>query len=95
MLDLASAGLGTHYRKPVDLVENTIDWSLEDQGLLAIRGRTQFSRTLAPLGREAQMFWEYLNYALALLGLGLIWLMRRQHEHQARLRYAEILGQVA
>jgi ABC-2 type transport system permease protein len=95
MLDLATAGLGTHYTKPVDLVENAIDWSLEDQGLLAIRGRTQFSRTLAPLGREAQMFWEYLNYALVLLGLALIWLLRRQHERQARLRYAEILGQVA
>jgi len=95
MLDLAAAGLGTHYTKPVDLVENAIDWSLEDRGLLSIRGRSQFSRTLAPLDREAQVFWEYLNYALALLGLLLVWFLRRQHERRAQLRYAEILDSVA
>ena len=95
MLDLAAAGLGTHYLKPVELVENAIDWSLEDRGLLAIRGRAQFSRTLAPLDREAQVFWEYLNYTLALLGLVLIWFLHRRQVRQTQLRYAEILGQIA
>lgn len=92
MLDLAAAGLGTRYLKPVELVENAIDWSLEEGGLLAIRGRAQFSRTLAPLGRDAQMFWEYLNYGLALFGLLLVWLLRRQVNQQARRRYAAVLG---
>ncbi len=92
MLDLAASGLGTRYLKPVQLVENAIDWSLEDRGLLAIRGRTHFSRTLNPLDRESQVFWEYLNYGLALFGLLLIGLIRRQTNKRAALRYAAVLG---
>ena len=76
-------------------MENVVDWSLEDRGLLAIRGRAHFSRTLDPLDRESQVFWEYLNYGLALLGLLLIGLIRRQTHKQAALRYAAILGPVA
>ena len=93
MLDLAAAGLGTRYLKPVDLVANAVDWSLEDRGLLAIRGRAQFSRTLDPLDRDTQMFWEYLNYGLALLGLVVVWLIRRQVNTQAQQRYAEVRGE--
>ena len=92
MLDLAASGLGTRYLKPVQLVENAIDWSLEDRGLLAIRGRAHFSRTLNPLDRESQVFWEYLNYGLALFGLLLIGLIRRQANKRAALRYAAVLG---
>ncbi len=92
MLSLATSGLGTRYLKPVQLLENAIDWSLEDRGLLTIRGRAQFSRTLNPLGRESQMFWEYLNYGLALFGLVLIWWMRRRIDNRAQMRYAALLG---
>ena len=92
MLDLAAAGLGTRYLAPVDLLANAVDWSLEDRGLLAIRGRAQFSRTLEPLDRGAQVFWEYLNYALALLGLLLVWVLRRQVRRRAALRYAALLN---
>ncbi len=95
MLDLAASGLGTRYLNPVQLVENAVDWSLEDRGLLAIRGRAHFSRTLDPLDRESRVFWEYLNYGLALLGLVLVWLIRRQVGRRARLRYASILGATA
>jgi ABC-2 type transport system permease protein len=92
MLDLASSGLGTRYLKPVQLVENAIDWSLEDRGLLDIRGCAHFSRTLDPLSRESQMFWEYLNYGLALLGLFLVWLIRGQITKKRQLGYAAVLG---
>jgi ABC-2 type transport system permease protein len=92
MLDLAASGLGTRYLKPVELVENAIDWSLEERGLLAIRGRAQFSRTLEPLSREALVFWEYLNYGLAVLGLLLVWLIRRRVSAGARRRHAAVLG---
>jgi len=92
MLDLAASGMGTRYLKPVQLVENAIDWSLEDRGLLAIRGRAHFSRTLDPLDRESQLFWEYLNYGLALFGLLLIALFRRQTNKRAAARYAAVLG---
>jgi ABC-2 type transport system permease protein len=94
MLDLAASGLGTRYLKPVELVENAVDWSLEDRGLLAIRGRAQFSRTLDPLDRESQVFWEYLNYGLALLGLIGVWLARRWVTKRARQRDTVLLGTV-
>ena len=92
MLDLATSGMGTRYLKPVQLMENAIDWSLEDRGLLAIRGRAHFSRTLDPLDREAQLFWETLNYGLALFSLLLIGFIHRQTNKRAALRYAAILG---
>ncbi len=92
MLDLASSGMGTRYLKPIQLVENAIDWSLEDRGLLAIRGRANFAHTLNPLDRESQLFWEYLNYGLPLLGLFLIALIRRQTNKRAASRYAAVLG---
>jgi ABC-2 type transport system permease protein len=92
MLDLASSAMGTQYLKPIQLVENALDWSLEDRGLLAIRGRANFSRTLNPLDRESQLFWEYLNYGLPLFGLLLIGLIRRQTNKRAISRYAAILG---
>ena len=92
MLDLAASGLGTRYLKPVQLIENAVDWSLEDRGLLSIRGRAQFSRTLDPLDRDAQLFWEYLNYGLALLGLLMVWLVRRQIHKQSQRHYAVLLG---
>jgi ABC-2 type transport system permease protein len=90
-LDLATQTLGTHYLNPVQLVENAVDWSLEDQGLLSIRGRTHFSRTLPPLGRNTQIVFEYLNYGLALFALFLVWLLRRRVVAQTRLRYQAIL----
>lgn len=92
MLRLATAAMGTRYIKPVELVENAVDWSLEDRGLLAIRGRAQFSRTLDPMEQESRVFWEYLNYGMALFGLLIVWLMRRRVRQRAELRYAAILG---
>ncbi len=90
-LDLASSGLGTRYFNPVQLVENAVDWSLEDRGLLGMRGRAHFSRTLQPLDRQSQMFWEYLNYGLALLGLLVVWLLRRRSARQARIHYRALM----
>ncbi len=90
-LELASAALRTRYFNPVKLVENAVDWSLEERGLLSIRGRGHFSRTLEPLDREAQQFWEYLNYALALLGLAVVWLIRRGARRRMQHHYQTVL----
>jgi ABC-2 type transport system permease protein len=92
MLDLAASGMGTRYLNSVQLVENAIDWSLEDSGLLSLRGRAHFSRTLDPLDQKTPMFWEYLNYGLALLGLLVVWLIRRQSNRRAQIRYAAVLS---
>ena len=85
---------GTAYDKPTELVQNIVEWSLEDQGLLSIRGREHFARTLTPLSRQAQAFWEYLNYAAVLGGLGLIWLFNRRRRRAAGLRHLKLLEQV-
>jgi len=94
VLNLASEGLGTLYTRPVEFVQNAIDWSLEDRGLLAIRSRAQFARTLAPMERNDQLFWEYLNYGLALLGLVAVWFWRRRVRRTNQLRYHSILAEV-
>jgi len=91
VLNLASEGMGTLYTKPVEFLQNAVDWSLEDRGLLAIRSRAQFARTLAPLEHGGQLFWEYLNYALALLGLAGVWLWRRWVRRAEQVRYQSIL----
>lgn len=83
IIDLVSSTLGTRYRTPVQLIENAVDWSLEDRGLLAIRGRAQFAHTLPPLERAGQMFWEYTTYVLVLSGLVVVWLMYRLRRRRA------------
>lgn len=92
--NLMSQALGTRYLKPAEFAQNLIDWSLEDQGLLGIRSRGHFARTLVPLGRDAQAFWEYLNYGLAAAGLVLVWFLNRRRRRTAEARYAEILREV-
>jgi ABC-2 type transport system permease protein len=94
VLDLASEGLGTLYTQPVEFLQNAIDWSLEDRGLLAIRSRAQFARTLIPMERSGQLFWEYLNYGLALLGLVAVWFWRRSVRRAEQRRYQAILAEV-
>ena len=74
ILSLLSQVDRTQYLTPLSFAQNLVDWSLEDRGLLALRARGGlFSRTLGPVKAGEQPFWEYLNYVLALLGLGLVY----------------------
>jgi ABC-2 type transport system permease protein len=92
-ISLATEATRTVYTKPVELVQNTVDWALEDRGLLALRGRGQYSRLLEPLDRGGQMFWEYLNYALALAGLALVYWLHRRSRIARQRRYAALLSE--
>ena len=87
VLTMASEGMGTLYTKPLEFMQNVIDWSLEDQGLLSIRGRSRFSQTLVPLQPDEQALWEYLNYGLALAALLGTWLWRRRSQRVSLARY--------
>jgi ABC-2 type transport system permease protein len=91
---LVTQALGAQYLKPAELAQNIIDWSLEDQGLLGIRSRDHFARTLIPLQRTTQAFWEYVNYGLAIGGLALVWFVYRRRRRLAEARYAKILQEV-
>jgi ABC-2 type transport system permease protein len=92
-LTLISEGMGTFYSKPLEFMQNVIDLSLEDQGLLSIRGRTQFSRTLVSMVPHRQAMWEYLNYGIALAGLLGIWLWRRWAQRSSLARFHTLLAQ--
>ncbi|MGH8802833.1 MAG: Gldg family protein, partial [Casimicrobiaceae bacterium] len=94
-IDLASAGLGTLYTKPLDFIQNAVDWSLEDPSLLALRGRTQFARTLDPLSEQGERLWEYANYALAAIGLLIVWFWRRGVAKADARRYRQMLEEAS
>ena len=93
-LQLASRGMGTRYSAPLDFMQNAVDWSLEDQSLMALRGRNQFARTLTPIPERSRRIWEYLNYGIALLGLFLVWSWRRAAASSERESYRRILREV-
>ncbi len=92
VLDLVSEATGTRYDKPLQLMENLVDWSLEDRGLLALRGRGEYSRMLAPMAPERRVYWEYVNYGLALLGLVLVGLWRQVARRRRRASQAALLA---
>ena len=92
-LELASGAGGTRYLNPLQLVANSIDWSLEDRDLLSIRGRGHFARTLVPMSKETRMAWEYLNYGFAVCGLLVVWGVRRMVQMRARQRELALIGE--
>ena len=56
-------------------------------------GRNSHARC-EPMSSADQLFWEYLNYALALGGLVLVWVWRRRVRQADRARYQAILAEV-
>lgn len=90
-IGLASQATQSRYLKPVELIQNAAEWSLEDRGLLTLRGRGQFSRLLEPLGQQGRLFWESLNYLLALGGLILVYWLYRRLRIRREQGYAAIL----
>ena len=91
VIGMAGVAVGSEYLNSLQLMANAVDWSLEDQGLLGIRSRGHFNRTLPAMDHSEQSFWEYLNYGLALAALGLIallWQLRQRQRRRAFLEYA-------
>lgn len=71
-LQISATGGTQRYINSLQLVQNAVDWSLEDRGLLGIRSRSQFARTLNVQAGEKKIL-EVANYLLAILGLVLLW----------------------
>ncbi|MCW8127266.1 Gldg family protein [Microbulbifer halophilus] len=92
VIGMAGSAVGSEYRNTLQLVANSVDWALEDAGLLSIRSRSHFNRTLPPLDHSAQLFWEYLNYICALLALGLVALVQQLRKRARRRQYRQLLA---
>ena len=90
-LTIANSAIGSEYRGSMDLIANTIDWALEDAGLLSIRSRGHFNRTLPSMEYSSQLFWEYLNYGLIVMSLLTIALVRTRRKKLKQLRYTTLL----
>ncbi len=73
---------GTQYLGPLQLLNNTLDWSLREERFLGIRARAHFNRTLPPMEQRMRVGLELFNYAAAIAWLlltGLVaWLLRRR-----------------
>jgi ABC-2 type transport system permease protein len=76
------------YLNNLEFVQNAVDWSVEDEDLLSIRTRGTYARMLEPLEQGQQTMWEGMNYAVALVALGVIagvWNLRRRSEQPMEL----------
>ncbi|MGR9053328.1 MAG: Gldg family protein, partial [Gammaproteobacteria bacterium] len=89
---MSGAAAGSEYLNTLQLMANTVEWSLEETGLSGIRARGHFNRTLPPMEHGEQLFWEYANYVLAALALGFIALLRRGRNNAARQAYLQLLN---
>ncbi|MFT4623347.1 MAG: ABC-2 type transport system permease protein [Myxococcota bacterium] len=75
VLSLASQQTGMVHRGNLQLVQNLIDWSVEDTDLLAIRSGGAFTRTLLPLSEAAKVQVEFGVYALVMFPMLLVVLL--------------------
>ncbi len=91
-LQLSRAAANDRFVNSLQFLENVVDWALEDRALLSIRSRAHFARTLVPMTREQKAFREYLNYAIVLVGLLLIYGVHRYHLQRLRDRYHRMLA---
>lgn len=76
----------------IQLIQNTIDWSVEDTDLLSIRSRGTTVRLLDPIDDDEKTAWEIGNYVLALAGLlslAVVWQVLKRSELPMVLVYEE------
>jgi ABC-2 type transport system permease protein len=91
VIQLAEASTNREQLNGLQLMQNTVDFSVADQNLLGIRSRGHFNRTLPPLQADQRLFLESGNYVLAIVFLlalaGLQHYLRRK---KARRYYHEL-----
>ena len=72
LLQIASQTGGEVHRGNLQLVQNAIDWAVEDTSLLAIRSAGAFARVLEPVGRDQATWIEARTWALTAGGLAAV-----------------------
>ncbi len=88
MLSLSRSQSADRYLLNLQLVQNSVDWAVEDEDLLTIRSRGDYARLLRPMDKGEQRFWEAVNYAaatLAIVVIGLVWHLRQRREAPMQL----------
>jgi ABC-2 type transport system permease protein len=71
-----------YYTNNIQLMQNAVDWSMEDLDLLSIRSRGTSSRVLIPLDDQQRTTWEISTYIvefIALIGVYGFWRSRRKN----------------
>jgi hypothetical protein len=88
VFEISSALGNERYLNSLQLLQNAVDWGVEDLELLGIRARGTHARVLDPLGEREQSYWEAANYAvalLALMGISVLWNTRQRQEQPMEL----------
>lgn len=83
VLEISQSLYSDRYLNNLTLVQNAVDWAVEDIDLLGIRSRGTYARLLKPMDEGERTLWEGLNYAVALIALVAIagiWHIRRRSE---------------
>jgi ABC-2 type transport system permease protein len=78
ILDFSRSPAGRTHANNLIVMQNLVDWSLEDTDLLTIRDPGTFSRTLYPVDPDQLFQYELANYVLVLLPLPLLYVWSRR-----------------
>lgn len=71
LLELSQQAGADYVANNLELVQNMVDWAVADTDLLAIRSRGNHTRLL-DVKPDSRGTWEWLNYGLVVLGLGIV-----------------------
>ena len=83
IMSLSASLHGDRYLNSLQVLQNAVDWAVEDLDLLGIRAEGAVTRLLLPIDDSAERAWEVINYVVVglLLGaVGVVWWMRRRGE---------------
>lgn len=92
VLSMAGMANGGQYLGSIQLLANAVDFAVEDEGLMSIRARGNFNRTLPAMEETTQAFWEYLNYGLALLALLVVGFVQHRFKRAREQQYQQWLA---
>ena len=71
LLQLSDRAGADYVANNLELVQNMVDWAVADTDLLSIRSRGSHTRLLE-VDPDSRGKWESINYAIVILGLGIV-----------------------
>jgi len=92
IVQITGSANGSRNLSAYQLLANVVDWALEDEGLLSIRSRGKYNRTLPPMERETQRYWELGNYVFAAIAILLIVFLRGVFNRRRQRYFANFIG---